>query len=88
MTPEETRQQAHSEGLTLLVSEANKTGYFGVNLSWVGQPKPYKAQVKRGGKSAHLGEAALLPPRFSAASSAVAKQPRLTCWPTRLTRAW
>jgi len=70
MTPEETRQQAHSEGLTLLVSEANKTGYFGVNLSWVGQPKPYKAQVKRGGKSAHLGEAALLPPRFSAASSA------------------
>ena len=48
------RQQAEAEGLTLLVAD-NKTGYFGVVLGKPGQPKPYKAQVSRGGKSVYLG---------------------------------
>ena len=33
----------------------NKAGYFGVNLKNPGTPKPYAAQVKRGGKDVHLG---------------------------------
>ena len=49
MTPEETRKQAQAEGLTLLVAEV-KSGYYGVNLSWVGQPKPYQASVWRSSK--------------------------------------
>ena len=54
MTPEETRKQAQAEGLTLLVAEV-KSGYYGVNLSWVGQPKPYQASVWRSSKMVHLG---------------------------------
>ena len=51
----EARQQAQAEGLTLRVAD-NKTGYFGVNLATKpGLPKPYQAQVWRGGKNAHLG---------------------------------
>ena len=46
--------QAQAEGLTLLVAE-NKTGYFGVNLNNPGYPKPYLAQLKRGGKKMNLG---------------------------------
>ena len=41
-------------GLTLLVAD-NKTGYFGVHLVKPGQPKPYQAKVRRGGKVVHLG---------------------------------
>ena len=48
------RSQAEAEGLTLLKAE-NKTGYFGVYLDSRGQPKPYLAQVKRGGKNVSLG---------------------------------
>ena len=56
MTSKEARQQAQAEGLTLRVAESNKTGYFGVNLnSRPGQPKPYAAQVRRGGKKVSLG---------------------------------
>ena len=51
---EEARQQAEAEGLTLLRAE-NSTGYFGVYLKKPGQPKPYQAQVKRGGMHVHLG---------------------------------
>ena len=54
LTSEEARQQAQAEGLTLIKAE-NKTGYFGVCLSNPGKPKPYKAQVSRGGKNVHLG---------------------------------
>jgi len=54
LTSEEARQQAQAEKLTLLVAE-NKTGYFGVYLHKPGQPKPYQAQVKRGGKMVCLG---------------------------------
>ena len=45
--------QAQAEGLTLLVSD-NTAGYFGVHHN-SGKPKPYKAQVKRGGKTVNLG---------------------------------
>jgi len=55
LTSEEARQQAQAEKLTLLVAE-NKAGYFGVHLAAnPGQPKPYKAQVTRGGKLVYLG---------------------------------
>ena len=50
---EEARQQAKAEGLTLCVAE-NGTGYFGVHHK-PGRPKPYQAQVKRGGKKVSLG---------------------------------
>ena len=52
-TSEEARQQARAEGLTLLKAD-NKAGYFGVCHN-PGQPKPYQAQVRRGGKQVHLG---------------------------------
>ena len=48
------RLQAEAEGLTLLEAH-NKTGYFGVCLSNPGYPKPYKAQVTRGGTVVSLG---------------------------------
>ena len=54
LTSEEARQQARAEGLTLLKAD-NKTGYFGVHLHKPGQPKPYQAQVRRGGTTVHLG---------------------------------
>ena len=54
LTSEEARQQAQAEGLTLRVAD-NKTGYFGVHLNNPGKPKPYQAQVSRGGKDVHLG---------------------------------
>ena len=46
--------QTQVEGLTLRVAE-NKTGYFGVHLANLGQPKPYRAELRRGGKKVHLG---------------------------------
>jgi hypothetical protein len=49
LTSEEARQQAHAEGLRLLVAD-NKAGYFGVSLKNPGKPKPYQAHVWRGGK--------------------------------------
>ena len=39
-------RQAEAERLTLLVADTG-TGYFGVNHSNPGYPKPYKAQVSR-----------------------------------------
>ena len=42
------------EGLTLLKAD-NTTGYFGVALRSPGRPKPYHAQVRRGGKMVYLG---------------------------------
>jgi len=82
-TSEEARQQAQAEKLTLLVAE-NKTGYFGVRLKNPGQPKPYEAQVSRGGSTACLGsfvtaeEAALCiarSPEGRAAAAAAAAPP-------------
>ena len=54
LTSEEARQQAKAEGLTLLKAK-NTTGYFGVHLNNPGLPKPYNAQVRRGGKQVNLG---------------------------------
>ena len=47
-------QQAQAEKLTLLVAD-NNTGYLNVHLDKRGKAKPYEAQVKRGGKTVHLG---------------------------------
>ena len=54
LTSEEARQQAQAEGLTLRVAD-NKAGYFGVYLDSPSKPKPYQAQVWRGGKKVQLG---------------------------------
>ena len=54
VTSEEARQQAQAEGLTLVVAE-NTAGYSGVSLVKPGQPKPYQAAVRRGGKTVFLG---------------------------------
>jgi len=48
------RSQAEAEGLTLLEAD-NTAGYFGVYLKNPGKPKPYRAQVTRGGKLVTLG---------------------------------
>ena len=86
LTSEEARQQAQAEGLTLLKAD-NKTGYFGVSLTYPGQPKPYQARVRRGGKMVSLGhfataeEAALCiarSPEGQAAAKKVAAPPPLT----------
>ena len=53
LTSEEARQQAEAEGLTLLKAD-NKAGYFGVYHK-PGHPRPYQAQVSRGGKMVYLG---------------------------------
>jgi hypothetical protein len=53
LTREEARQQAQAERLTLRVAD-NKLGYFGVTLC-PGLPKPYQAQVRRGGRQQYLG---------------------------------
>eukprot|EP00964_Phaeocystis_antarctica_P146030 scaffold112224_cov66-Phaeocystis_antarctica.AAC.3 len=82
LTSEEARQQAHAEGLTLLVAN-NTTGYFGVHLTKPGQPKPYQAKVARGGKTAHLGsfataeEAALCVARSPEGKTAAAAATRV-----------
>ena len=53
LTSEGAQRQAQAEGLTLRVADSTcATGYFGVYLPRPDTPKPYKAQVKRGGKSA------------------------------------
>jgi len=54
LTSEEARQQAEAEGLTLLKA-VNKAGYFGVSIDQRAKPKPYQAQVTRGGKVVSLG---------------------------------
>ena len=78
MTAEEALRQAEAEGLTLLRAESNSSGYKGV--SWHKRPeaKPYKAEVRRGGKLVLLGafataeEAALCYARIPEAQVAVA----------------
>jgi hypothetical protein len=78
LTCEEAEQQAEAEGLTLLKSD-NKTGYFGVSLK-PGRPKPYEAQVSRGGKMMYLGlfataeEAALCVARSPEGQAAAAER--------------
>jgi len=87
LTSEEARQQAQAEKLTLLVAK-NSTGYFGVYLDKPGKPKPYQAQMWRGGTRVYLGyfataeEAALCvarsPQGQAAAAERAAAAPPLT----------
>ena len=78
MTSEEARQQAQTEGLTLLVAD-NKTGYLGVKLEPRSRSKPYQAKLRRGGKKVYLGsfataeEAALCVARSPEGLAAAAK---------------
>ena len=80
MTAKEALQQAQAEGLTLLRSESNTSGYKGVYFRSGHKSKPYQAQMKRGGKNVTLGcfataeEAALVFARDAAAHT-VAPQP-------------
>ena len=75
----EARPQAQAEKLTLLVADS-KAGYFGVHLNKPGQPKPYQARVKRGGKVVYLGtfataeEAALCVARSPEGQAAAAER--------------
>ena len=46
--------QAEADWLTLPEAK-NSTGYIGVPLVQPGQPKPYQANVWRGGKQVSLG---------------------------------
>ena len=85
MTTEEALRLAEAEGLTLVRSESSRTGYKGVSFK-SGKPKPYHAEVRRGGKPVTLGyfataeEAALIYARAleeerAAAAAAVAPPP-------------
>ena len=47
-------RQAEAERLTLLRSD-NSTGYKGVGFTGSGRSKPYKVEVRRGGKLVYLG---------------------------------
>eukprot|EP00964_Phaeocystis_antarctica_P037307 scaffold21307_cov66-Phaeocystis_antarctica.AAC.3 len=85
LTSEEAQQQAQAERLTLVVAK-NTTGYFGV-YHQPDKPKPYQAQVWRGGKNVKLGifatveEAALCiarSPEGQAAAAKAAAAPPLT----------
>jgi hypothetical protein len=73
------RQHAHAQKLTPLVAD-NSSGYFCVCLSKPGQPKPYQAQVTRGGNQVHLGyfataeEAALCVARSPEGQAAAAER--------------
>ena len=77
----EVQQQAQAEKLTLRVSAKSKTGYYGVILDKPGQPRPYQARVKRGGKQVHLGyfataeEGALCIARSPEGQAIAAKRP-------------
>ena len=85
LTKDEALEQARAEGLELRVT-GNKAGYFGVCHTNPGQPKPYQARLKRGGKLLRLGsfataeEAALCvarsPEGQAAAKKAAAAPPR------------
>jgi len=76
----EALRQAEAEGLTLLRSESNSSGYKGVSFN-SGRLKPYQASVWRGGKTMSLGyfataeEAALAFARTPEAQAAVAAAP-------------
>jgi len=78
---EQALRQAETEGLTLLRSESGSTGYRGVSFDSRAKSKPYKAEVRRGGKKVHLGynttpeEAALHVARDAAAHTAAQQPP-------------
>jgi len=84
LTAEEAVRQAEAEGLTLLRSESSSTGYKGVGFTGSGRSKPYKVEVRSGGrKLVYLGtfttaeEAALCYARTPEAQAAAAAPPAL-----------
>ena len=54
LTSAQALQQAKAWGVTLRVFN-NPAGYYGVHLDRPGNPKPYQAYVRRGGKTVTLG---------------------------------
>jgi len=90
LTAKEALRQAEAEGLTLLRSESNNTGYKGVRFK-SGRPKPYHAQAWRGGKELSLGyfltaeEAALVVARTPEAQAVVAAAAALPAPPPSMT---
>ena len=74
----EALRQAQAEQLTLLIAE-NKAGYYGVVLEPRSKSKPFKAELRRGGKTVRLGtfataeEAALCVARTPEGQAAVEK---------------
>ena len=66
------RSQAEAEGLTLLESD-NKTGYLGVHVDQRAKTKPYKAELRRGGKMVYLGS-------FAIGVGCLGLQPRHVAW--------
>jgi len=92
MTAEEALRQAEAEGLTLLLSDGNNSGYKGVTFNsgqW--QSKPYQAKVRRSGKQVALGtfstveEAALVYARSPEAQAVVAAAAALPAPPPSMT---
>ena len=81
LTAEEAVRQAAAEGLTLLRSESSNSGYVHVTFNSRCKSKPYKADVRRGGKPVYLGyfatpeEAALCYARTPEAQAAAAAPP-------------
>ena len=81
LTPQEVVRQAEAEGLTLLRSESSNSGYVHVTFNSRCKSKPYKADVRRGGKPVYLGyfatpeEAALCYARTPEAQAAAAAPP-------------
>jgi len=77
-------RQAGAEGVTLLRSADNSTGYKSVSFKSSLKSKPYQAQVKRGGKTMRFGyfataeEAALSIARLPETHAAAAPPPPLT----------
>ena len=61
LTSAEARQQAEAEGLTLTLTKVQSatakgsTGFYCVRRKHPGCPRPYAAEVRRGGKNVSLG---------------------------------
>ena len=55
LSAEEALRHAEAEGLTLLRSESNSSGYKGVSFNNSRKSRPYHASVRRGGKTVSLG---------------------------------
>ena len=79
MTPAEAHAAAEAEGLTLLRGRSdNSTGFKGVSYDPTWASKPFKAQLKHGGRDHYLGnfataeEAALAVARFLGPEGAAA----------------
>eukprot|EP00964_Phaeocystis_antarctica_P085288 scaffold53852_cov74-Phaeocystis_antarctica.AAC.1 len=83
-TAEEAVAQAEAEGLTLVRSSANQSGFRSVFIHTTSKARPYQASVWRGDNTVHLGcfataeEAALHVARTPEAQAAAALPPPMT----------